>query len=241
MNAPAISGSNIPALPTSPVRLPISRNIVIAASVVIFHVAALWALQNGLLRRAAEQVVPAELLTRIIEIEPPKVAAPPPAPPFAPPPKAAPKTAKLPPPPMPAAIRDPAPAPNAPTGVVEPQPPAPAVLAPVAPAPAPPAPPAPARLVEITQGETEYIRPPRPVYPALSKRSGEAGVVIIAVYYSSSGHAKRAEVFKSSGFERLDRAARDAVMASQVTPFRRAGVNEDTQFLLKAPINFVLE
>ena len=237
MNAPAILGSNTPALPTSPVRLPISRNIVIAASVVIFHVAALWALQNGLLRRAAEHVVPAELLTRIIEIEPPKVAAPPPPPP----PKAAPKTAKLPPPPMPVAIRDPAPAPNAPTGVVEPQPPAPAVLAPVAPAPAPPAPPAPTRLVEITQGETEYIRPPRPVYPALSKRSGEAGVVIIAVYYSSSGHAKRAEVFKSSGFERLDRAARDAVMASQVTPFRRAGVNEDTQFLLKAPINFVLE
>jgi len=237
MNAPAISGSNTPALPTSPVRLPISRNIVIAASVVIFHVAALWALQNGLLRRAVEHVVPAELLTRIIEIEPPKVAPPPPAPP----PKPAPKTAKMPPPPMPVAIRDPAPAPNAPTGVVEPQPPAPAVLAPVAPAPAPPAPPAPARLVEITQGETEYIRPPRPVYPALSKRSGEAGVVIIAVYYSSSGHAKRAEVFKSSGFERLDRAARDAVMASQVTPFRRAGVNEDTQFLLKAPINFVLE
>lgn len=237
MNASAISGSNAPALPTSPVRLPISRNIVIAASVVIFHVAALWALQNGLLRRAVEQVVPAELLTRIIEIEPPKVAPPPPAPP----PKPAPKTAKLPPPPMPVAVRDPVPAPNAPTGVVEPQPPAPAVLAPVAPAPAPPAPPAPARLVEITQGETEYVRPPRPVYPALSKRSGESGVVIIAVYYSTSGHAKRAEVFKSSGFERLDRAARDAVMASQVTPFRRAGVNEDTQFLLKAPINFVLE
>lgn len=240
MNAPAISGSNITALPTSSVRLPISRNIVIAASVVVFHVAALWALQNGLLRRAAEHVVPAELLTRIIEIEPPKVAEPPPPPP----PKPAPKMAKLPPPPMPVAIRDPAPAPNAPTGVVEPQPPAPAVLAPitpVAPAPAPPAPPAPTRLVEITQGETEYIRPPRPVYPALSKRSGEAGVVIIAVYYSSAGHAKRAEVFKSSGFDRLDRAARDAVMASQVTPFRRAGVNEDTQFLLKAPINFVLE
>ncbi|MDI1238421.1 MAG: energy transducer TonB [Polaromonas sp.] len=216
-------------------RLPISRNIVIAASVVIFHVAALWALQNGLLRRAVEQVVPAELLTRIIEIEPPKVAPPPP------PPRPAPKTVKLPPPPMPMAIRDPAPAPNAPTGVIEPQPPAPVVLAPVAPAPAPPAPPAPARLVEITQGETEYIRPPRPVYPTLSKRSGEAGVVIIAVYYSTSGHARRAEVFKSSGFERLDRAAREAVMASQVTPFRRAGVNDDTQFLLKAPINFVLE
>ena len=237
MNAPAISRSDALSSPTTAVRLPISRNIVIAVSVVVFHVAVLWAMQNGLLRRAVEHVVPAEILTHIIEIEPPKVAPPPPPPP----PKPAAKTPKLPPPPMPAAIRDPAPAPKAPTGVVEPQPPAPPVMAPVAPAPAPPAPPAAPRLVEITQGETEYIRPPRPVYPALSKRSGEAGVVIIAVYYSTSGYAKRAEVFKSSGFERLDRAAREAVLASQVTPFRRAGVNEDTQFLLKAPINFVLE
>lgn len=237
MNASAISRSDALSSPTTAVRLPISRNIVIAVSVVVFHVAVLWAMQNGLLRRAAEHVIPAEILTHIIEIEPPKVAPPPPPPP----PKPAAKTPKLPPPPMPAAIRDPAPAPKAPTGVIEPQPPAPPLMAPVAPAPAPPAPPAAPRLVEITQGETEYIRPPRPVYPALSKRSGEAGVVIIAVYYSTSGYAKRAEVFKSSGFERLDRAAREAVLASQVTPFRRAGVNEDTQFLLKAPINFVLE
>lgn len=218
-------------------RLPLNRNVVIAVSVVVFHVGALWALQNGLLRRAAEVVVPVEILTRIIDIEPPRVVSPP-APP---PPETALQAVKLQPPPMPVAIRDPLPAPNAPTGVLEPQPPAPPILAPVAPAPAPLAPPAAARLVEITQGETEYIRPPRVVYPALSKRSAETGVVIIAVYYSVAGYAQRAEVFKSSGFERLDRAAREAVMASQVTPFRRAGISEDTQFLLKAPINFVLE
>ncbi|MBC7600670.1 MAG: TonB family protein [Polaromonas sp.] len=218
-----------------------NRNILIAASVVVLHVAVLWALQNGLLRRAAELVVPVEILTRIIEIESPKVAPPPsPAPP-SPSPKAALPTPKLPPPPTLMAIRDPMPAPNAATAVVEPQTPAPPIMTPVAPAPAPPAPPAAARLVEITEGETEYIRPPRVVYPALSKRSGETGVVIIAVYFSAAGYAKRAEVFKSSGFERLDRAAREAVLASQVTPFRRAGISEDTQFLLKAPIIFVLE
>jgi periplasmic protein TonB len=215
-----------------------NRNLVIATSVVVFHVAVLWAMQNGLLRRAAEIVVPAEILTRIIEIEPPKVAPPPP-----PPPKPAPKVPKLQPPPKPVAIREPVPtpAPNAPTGVVEPQPPVPPIPAPPAPAPTPPAPPAPPRLVEVTQGETEYIRPPRVVYPTLSRRNGETGVVIIGVYYNAQGIARRAEVIKSSGFERLDRAAREAVMASQVTPFRRAGINEDTQFLLKAPINFVLE
>ncbi|MDW5441956.1 TonB family protein [Polaromonas sp. SM01] len=220
-------------------RLPLNRNLVIAVSVIAFHVLVLWTMQNGLLRRAAEIVVPVELLSRIIEIEPPKVAPPPPPPP--PPAKPAPKTAKLPPPPMPVAIPDPVPTPNAPTGVVEPQPPAPPVLTPVAPAPAPPAPPAAPRLVEVTQGETEYIRPPRVVYPSLSKRSGEAGVVIIAVYYNATGRAVRGSVFKSSGFERLDRAAYDAVMASQVTPFRRAGTDANTEFLLKAPINFVLE
>ena len=222
-----------------PIRL--NRNIVIATTVVVFHVAVLWALQNGLLRRTVEMVVSADILTRIIEIEPPRVAAPPPPPLQPQPSKPAPKTPTRPPPPMPVAIPDPLPAPNAPIGELEPQPPAAAVAAPVAPAPAPPAPPAALRLVEITPGETEYILPPRPVYPALSKRRGEAGVVMVAVYYSASGHARRAEVLKSSGFERLDHAAREAVLASQVTPFRGAGVSEDTQFLLKAPINFVLE
>ncbi|WP_296910809.1 energy transducer TonB [Polaromonas sp.] len=221
-------------------RIPLNQNIVIATTVVVFHVAVLWALQNGLMRRTVEMVVSAEILTRIIEIEPPKVAAPPPQLPPQPP-RPAPKTPARPPPPMPLAVPDPLPAPNAPIGVLEPQPPPPFVATPVAPAPAPPAPPAAPQLVEITQGETVYVLPPRPVYPSLSKRSGESGVVIVAVYYSVSGHARRADVLKSSGFERLDRAARDAVLASQVTPFGRAGVSEDTQFLLKAPINFVLE
>lgn len=232
MNAPALSTP-----PLAPVRKPLNRNIVIATSVVVFHVAVLWAMQNGLLRRAAEIVVPAEILTRIIEIEPPKVAPPPPPPP----PKPAPKVPK--PPPQPVAIREPVPtpAPNAPTGVVEPQPPAPPMPVPAPPAPTPPAPPAPPRLVEVTQGETEYIRPPRVVYPSLSKRSGESGVVVIAVYYNGAGRAVRGSVFKSSGFERLDRAAYEAVMASQVTPFRRAGTDANTEYLLKAPINFVLE
>lgn len=185
MKAPALLTS--PAFPAL-VRLPLSRNIVIATSVVVLHVAALWGLQTGLLRQAVELVVPTEILTRIIEIEPPKVTAPPPPPPppLAPP-KPAPKTPRLPPPPMPVAIQYPLPTPNAPTGVVEPQPPAAPIAVPVALAPAPPAPPTAPRLVEITPGETEYILPPRPVYPLVSKRLGESGVVIVAVYYSAAG------------------------------------------------------
>ena len=36
-----------------------SRTVVIATSVLLLHVGALWALQSGLLRRAAEVIVPA--------------------------------------------------------------------------------------------------------------------------------------------------------------------------------------
>ena len=206
----------------------------------LFHVAALWALQSGLLRRAAEVVIPVEILSEFIE--PPKPAEPPPPPPE--PPKR--EVTKTPPPPRPQAIREPkpTPAPSAPTGSIEPPPP-PAPLAPPAP-PEPPAPPAPPpappapKLVEISQGQTQYIREPRPAYPAMSKRLGETGTVIVAVYFNSEGFPKRAEIFKSSGYERLDQAAREAAMSSQVTPIRQQGANEATVYLLKAPFNFTL-
>ena len=213
----------------------ISRNALIAGGVVLFHVAALWALQNGLLRRAAEVVIPVEVLAQFIE--PAKPVEPPPPPP---PPPPAPKV-KAPPPPKPMAIREPRPAPNAPTGTVEPPPPAPP--APVPPPPAPPAPapapPAP-KLVEVGENEVRYTRSPQPVFPSMSKRLGESGTVIIAVYFNAAGVPKKADVFKSSGYDRLDQAARDAVMNSRVTPIQRPGADESTVFMFRAPISFAL-
>jgi len=90
--------------------------------VVLFHVAALWALQSGLLRRAAEVVIPVSILSEFVE--PPKPVEPPPPPP-PPPPEPKRQITKTPPPPRPQAIREPkpTPAPNAPTGSVEPPPP----------------------------------------------------------------------------------------------------------------------
>ncbi|RZL67638.1 MAG: energy transducer TonB, partial [Variovorax sp.] len=52
---------------TPPSALGLSRNTLIAGSVVLFHVAGLWALQSGLLRKAAEVVVPVEVLAQIID------------------------------------------------------------------------------------------------------------------------------------------------------------------------------
>ena len=55
----------------------VSRNTVIVGSVIALHVAGIWALQSGLLRRAAEVIVPAELLSEFIAPPaPPKVTPP---------------------------------------------------------------------------------------------------------------------------------------------------------------------
>lgn len=221
----------------------LSRNAVIAGSVVVLHVAALWALQSGLLRRAAEVIVPAEVLAEFITPPAPPAppAPPPPKPAPPPPPKPAPPKPAPRPAPMPVAVPSPAPAPNAPTGVVEPQPPAPPIQAPApppAPAPAPPAPPAPPK-IELPSSDAAYLNNPKPTYPAISKRLGEQGKVVLRVLIGTDGLPQKVEVNKSSGFERLDRQAQDAVMRWRFAPGKRNGVPETMWNLV--PVNFVLE
>ena len=172
----------------------------IVGSVVMLHVAGLWALQSGLLRRAAEVIVPAELLSEFI------------APP----------------------------APNAPVGITTPQPPAPPIEAPVAPPapPAPPAPSAPAR-IEMPSSDAAYLNNPKPGYPAISKRMGEQGKVVLRVLIGTDGLPQKVEINKSSGYDRLDRQAQEAVMRWRFVPGKRNGVPEAMWSLV--PINFVLE
>ncbi len=220
----------------------LSRNTVIVSSVVLFHVAAIWALQSGLVRKAAEVIVPAELLSEFINPPAPKVAPPPPKPaPTPPAPKTAPKVqAPRPAPaPMPLAINDPTPAPNAPTGVTTPPPPAPPITEPVAAAPAaPPAPPAPPK-IELPSSDAAYLNNPKPSYPAISKRMGEQGKVVLRVLIGTDGTPQKVEINKSSGYERLDRQAQEAVMRWRFVPGKRNGVPETMWNLV--PVNFVLE
>ncbi len=220
-----------------------SRNAVIAGSVVLLHVAGIWALQSGLLRRAAEVIVPAEVLSEFVTPPaPPRPPVPPPpkpAPP--PPPKPAPRAPAPRPAPMPVATADRTPAPNAPTGVVEPQPPAPPIQAPAAPpspAPAPPAPPAPPK-IDLPSSDAAYLNNPKPTYPAISKRLGEQGKVVLRVLIGTDGLPQKVEISKSSGFDRLDRQAQEAVMRWRFVPGKRNGVPETMWNLV--PVNFVLE
>lgn len=215
----------------------------IAGSVLVFHAAALWALQSGLLMRAVEVVVPVEILSQFIE--PPKPTPPPPTPPAPPvPPKqpvVRPKPAALPPPPQPMAIPDRTPAPAAPTGVIAPPVPLPPITEPVAPAPAPappPAPPAPPQ-IQLPSSDAAYLQNPSPVYPAISRRLGEQGKVLVRVLIGVNGTPERVEIKRSSGFERLDRAATEYVMKCRYVPGKVNGVVQAMWY--EAPVNFVLE
>ena len=215
-----------------------SRNTVIACSVVLFHVAALWALQTGLLRRAVEVLVPVAILSELITPPAPKVL---PLPISKPPepvkqPMARQTTPTPPPAPQPVAIADPTPAPNAPIGVVAPQAPLPPIAAPVAVAPAPP--PSPPK-VELPSSDADYLQNPKPAYPPVSKRLGEQGKVLVRVLIGADGLAQKAEIRQSSGFERLDHAALSTVQKWRYMPGKRAGVAEAMWFTV--PVNFVLE
>lgn len=223
-----------------------ARHALIASGVVLAHAVGLWTLEAGLLRKAAPQdvVVPAEVVAEVI------VAAPPPAPP--PPAPPAPKTPPL---PRPAVVKTPIPrpapapvplpvaqapaTPNAPVVQASEAVPAPAP-APVAPPspPAPPAPPAPPR-IELPSSHAAYLQNPAPAYPAISKRMGEQGKVVLRVLIGADGLPQKVELQQSSGYDRLDRQAQEAVMRWRFVPGKRNGVPETMWNLV--PINFVLE
>jgi periplasmic protein TonB len=237
-------------------RTPISRPAVIAGSVVVLHLAGLYALQTGLLQRAVELVVPVEMISEFIKA--PEPVAPPPSP--QPEIKAQKKPEPLPvqkqvptpqpkqtppPAPQPVAINDTTPSPSAATGANTPQPPAPPIAAPVAAAPelaSSPAPAAPALAkIELPRSDANYLRNPPPAYPRISKNFGEQGRVLVRVWVNADGSpdASRIEVRSSSGFERLDAAALTAVKGWRFVPGTRGGVPEG--MWVNVPVNFTLD
>lgn len=216
----------------------LSRNAVIILSVVLFHAVALWALQTGLLRRAAEIVIPAQVLAEFVTPPTPEAKEPPP--PAQPPPKPMPRQPVVrQQAPRPVAKPDPIAAPNAPMGVAEavPTPVTEAPPTPTAP-PAPPSPPAPPR-IELPSSNAGYLNNPKPTYPAISRRLGEQGKVVLRVFIDAEGNPQQIEIRQSSGYERLDQQALDAVRRWRFVPGKRNGVPEAMWNIV--PINFVLE
>ncbi|MBB1075619.1 energy transducer TonB [Rhodoferax sp. 4810] len=210
------------------------RTFLVVAYVLVFHALMLWGLQSGLLKRAVELVVPVQMLSEFIE--PPAPTPAPPAPPVVvKQPVVQPKAPNLPSVPQPLARQEETTAPE--SWVVPAVPPAPmaAITAPVvqaAPAPSVPS-------VELPSSDADYLQNPKPVYPKISARRGEQGVVIHSVLIGTDGLPVSARLVKSSGFDALDQAALTAVMRWRYSPGKRNGV--PTAMSFNVPINWVLE
>lgn len=133
---------------------------------------------------------------------------------------------------------------------VEPQPPrqlvaqAPVVSATEPVAPPPPAieapPPRPVGPVTLS-AELSMSCPERtpPAYPALSRRMGEEGKVVLRVELDERGLVSAARVATASGFPRLDEAALAAVKTWRCTPAQRDG--QPVRAVALQPFKFVLE
>ena len=217
------------------------RTPLIVAGVLVLHILVLWAFQQGLLHRAFEVIVSTDLIAEFTPPEPPQKLAPPP-----PPPKQLPKPEPTPknlPALVPAPAPVAAPAPAEPVSTAAPTANSPTVAVPASPAvsqaPAVVAAPAPPPKVELPSSDAQYLQNPKPAYPAMSKRMGEQGKVVVHVLIGADGLPQKAEIKQSSGFERLDKAALSTVMAWKYVPGKRGGVPEAMWFFV--PINFVLE
>ena len=64
----------------------------------------------------------------------------------------------------------------------------------------------------------QYLVPPAPVYPRLSRRQGETGRVLVRVYIDEAGLPRSVQLSASSGHGRLDDAALQAVQREMAAP-----------------------
>lgn len=118
-----------------------------------------------------------------------------------------------------------------------PPPPAPVAIAPPAPPPTALVPAGPVTLasdLSLTCRERT-----QPSYPALSRRLGEEGKVVLRVELDEAGHVSTARVSSSSGYRRLDETALSAVRAWRCHPAQRDG--QPVRAVALQPFNFVLE
>jgi protein TonB len=217
--------------------------------IILLHIGFLYALQNGLTKKTGHTAVPHEVTVTFLTPESPQppAAIPQPATPKAPPvvkqtPKHTPPPAKPDFKPAPHAIT-PKPAPVAQTTTptqTESTAPTPAPAMPAAPvaSSAPAAPAAPAIPKTITSG-VQYIQKPEPTYPMLSMKMNEQGKVLLRVLINEKGLPEHAEIYKSSGYDRLNETALKGVMQWTFKPYMENG--KPVKVFAIIPITFHLD
>lgn len=103
---------------------------------------------------------------------------------------------------------------------------------------APPLPPKEEPVVEPKFGAA-YLKNPPPDYPTLSRRIGEQGRVLLRVLVSEQGTPQSVELESGSGFNRLDKAAMDAVKKWRFIPARKGSQAVSAYVLV--PLKFSLD
>lgn len=115
--------------------------------------------------------------------------------------------------------------------------PEPVAMAEPSPAPAPQMPAGPVTLSSELSVACPQLN--APAYPALSRRLGEEGKLVLRVELDEKGHVAQAQIVDSSGFKRLDEAAMAAVKTWRCTPPVRNG--QPVRAVALQPFNFVLQ
>ena len=233
------------------------------ALILALHVLGLWAFQTGLVERVLgrieEVVTPVMLIAAQVPLASPEKSSPTapkslaPTPLDRPPPTASPASAASPKPPATPslAIGSPpllaTPPSEAGSNFTAPQAAAPQAGAWVgapntfpttAPSGAASAPTPPSK-IDLPSSDAAYLNNPKPPYPALSRRLGEQGKVVIRVLIGADGKAQQAQVHSSSGFDRLDQAGLQTVLKWQFEPGKRGGIPEAMWF--NVPLIFKMD
>ena len=99
--------------------------------------------------------------------------------------------------------------------------------------------PQPEPVVEPPRFGAAYLHNPAPAYPALSRRMGEQGKVLLRVLVTVNGDAETVQVEAGSGSSRLDQAALDSVKKWRFIPAKRN--NQPVSAYVLVPVNFSLE
>lgn len=86
--------------------------------------------------------------------------------------------------------------------------------------------------------DADYLANPAPPYPGMSRRLGETGRVLLRVRVGSDGQPLDVGIAQSSGFARLDEAARAAVARWRFVPARQG--DQPVVASVQVPIVFTL-
>ncbi len=184
-----------------------TKHLIGLGLVIVLHLLLFWAINSGLAQSFVKKINrPVEAI--LLADTPPDLVPPQPAPKLSPPPKSLPPpTASVPVPDVPAPLA--APAANA--------------IAAVSAAPQPAAPPA----TSAPSGKADAVRTSavvnsanceKPEYPSASRRMEEEGTVSLRFLIGVDGKVIQSEIEKSSGYKRLDEAARAGLSRCQFRP-----------------------